>query len=238
MHFIIMQQKIEKEQFKFTSSFQYFFYLFNAFQFYFLLYNFAFTLILSGSLGVILIFSFFILFKKSYEFLVNNKNRHYLTHYKKFQFIFVSLLRLFFHQNNWLGKAFTLFVILNVPPNAYLITWIFLGDNLFTWKVLNFVVFTVQILCIFGFHLAISEFTNLISKFAKPLIKLIVYNQNKTGSLRYRLKVTNEIYFLHSQNRLGMTYGKIGLITINSFIKFTFYYVKFIFIFFKIHRYG
>uniref|UniRef100_A0A6P6Y1P5 Uncharacterized protein LOC113792538 n=1 Tax=Dermatophagoides pteronyssinus TaxID=6956 RepID=A0A6P6Y1P5_DERPT len=116
---------------------------------------------------------------------------------------------------------------------------IFVVCKTITWKVqyLAGSIIAEQFICIFGIHLF---FATANRQFQKPSFRFmsILAEQhqhfNRHIDLANRLKIIHYGQNFHSKNKYGFTYGKLELISMNEFVKYSLLYSQ-LFMFLYIH---
>ena len=123
--------------------------------------------------------------------------------------------------NQMFGPMLTIFILVNMPCNAFLMTrYIFKFDtfNIVT-QVVGLAILGQQFLCLILFHLLAVNFSNRAHRSTKHLFRLMTYEWNCIRLVPNRLKVNLTISRLHTTNRYGVTYGKLSLITFQTFTR-------------------
>lgn len=138
-------------------------------------------------------------------------NRYYREH--------TEILVLLIHANRIYGNAFLAYLLASMPFNVHLVlmlSWFDTEQN----RITHFYLWCIalnQFITIFGFHLLSTAFTKQIHRDSKRLFHIYVHGQ--LYSLHNRLKLANYISKFHIDKPYGITYGKYGLITFNTFFR-------------------
>ncbi|KAI2806751.1 hypothetical protein BLOT_008709 [Blomia tropicalis] len=100
-------------------------------------------------------------------------------------------------------------------------------------------VLTGQMILMFGIHLVMAMYGQRIHKPSNLMIHHMVYDKHMNGNdyQRARLRLALCIFAIHTNQKYGFTYGSFGLVTINTLVKFTMFYAKFIMIAFKMYKF-
>ncbi|KAH9406338.1 hypothetical protein TYRP_013950 [Tyrophagus putrescentiae] len=143
------------------------------------------------------------------------------------------------------GKVFTAFLVANLPSNLFLTTLAirskFEGrqnNHSSNFSAFFGVTFALcQAVTVFNFHLAIVQLPRAIHVRTKLLISCIAKRSFcLRKEIRGRVKIAAFIWAFHVTpgRRYGVTYASSGLITLNTFFKFSLLYVKFLLISYKL----
>lgn len=143
-----------------------------------------------------------------------------LVEFGRYRALYIKTLAFFFSLNRMYGRVFLANLLGLCPSNVIMTLWMILGlvdaeNNLF------FVFFIVyQYLFIFAIHLLLTFCSKHIHRPVKALIHMLVHTtKNGIGNIRSRIRLSNDIFALHTQNRYGFTYGNFGLISLAAFAK-------------------
>ncbi|KAI2807235.1 hypothetical protein BLOT_009198, partial [Blomia tropicalis] len=123
--------------------------------------------------------------------------------------------------NGAYSEHFIIFLITNCPVNACLIMWITISQLSVEGTFICTVIFIYQATVIFAVHIFLSFPSKLLHKPASIFNSFMVNKQGRTNidQFKTRWKLAIFIGTFHVQQRYGITYGPIGLITYSSFIK-------------------
>lgn len=132
-----------------------------------------------------------------------------------------------FSFNKLIDQTLILYILTNIPYNTTIIVEMIVHpDRNILFYVPQYVFLLQQLFVMIITHLFGTLFTRQLHSPIKHLMS--VHTRTMIRSRRKHLKIANYIHALHTKNRYGMTYGPIGLITIMSFTKFIFMYVRFL----------
>lgn len=129
--------------------------------------------------------------------------------------------KMLFLLNRIYGRMLAVFILVNMPCNAYLMTRFIFKFESFS-KIALIVGITVlleQFEVIGLIHLLVAKLSNRLHR---PPIRLFHFMANKRNHIRQtsnRIRVDLTIARLHTNNRYGVTYGRLSLITMQTFAK-------------------
>lgn len=136
----------------------------------------------------------------------NSKNGYIDFHITYFNRHYTHTLTAFLAGNEMYSQIFFAYILIFVPSSAAMINWIIhrviKDENRF------FIGFIVchELMFLFGVHLALASFSNIIHKPSGPLFHLIT-GKWRIAHFRNRLKLSHLIGTICSSNKLGFTYG-------------------------------
>ncbi len=142
------------------------------------------------------------------------------------------------------------------PINAYLVNLVFTRDLQVTTRIYLAMIISYGFLCNVCYHYIFARLVEKIHRPAKPLFRLFAEAAIKRSSSRYkppitsvsavlsvhgkamrRLQLAHFLAAFSTPNRYGLTYGKQGLVTFNSFVRCLAIYVKILMFSFKLLHY-
>lgn len=131
----------------------------------------------------------------------------------------------FFLQTNWVfGHLYLACFLAHCPVNIIMNIWLINGQVTNSFFI---VVFNVhELLFLMGIHLMLSRCTKHIYQL-RDWFHLATLKQ---PNLHTQIKINNDIGAMNSKNRLGMTYGPFGLISLSAFFRYLMLYSKFLMI--------
>ena len=135
------------------------------------------------------------------------------------------------HGNQFFGILLLSFIIIYIPINSYMIIRLVMAqfNPIQTFVFSNVIIF--QYLFIFGFHLVAASYTSRIHKCRKLLFHWSAKLGNENNgimSIGSKIRLLNYTIKFHCKRRYGILYGRYGLMTLMSFVKFILIYTQFI----------
>lgn len=133
----------------------------------------------------------------------------------------IQNFRMIFLGNHMYGRILAVFILVNTPCNAYiLIRVISQFDSLNNvTRIAGLTILAEQYTCIGLLHIFLAKSSLRVHRSPQPLFSLMVMERNRIRSISNRIRVDLTIARLHTNNRYGITYGKLSLITMQSFAK-------------------
>lgn len=150
-----------------------------------------------------------------------------------------SIRRSVFSQNLVFASMMATNLLVYTPANAYMLFSILFGRVEPITSLIFLVMMLAQVSYIFGIHILAVQYPTRIHASAVLLGRLYI-RLNVTGkmdSLLGQLKLSNAFQALLTKKRYGITYGKgRQLVTMATFAKFLYFYLKFLLYSFKINK--
>ena len=171
-----------------------------------------------NSIASTLIFIFYIQMKQLYRYIASIKNKISNRQFRIYRIKFVNAMILLQGINNACGPMFLAFLIAAIPLNATFINWFIRGQVKFVSKIFIgfFTVYQYNIFILI--HFCLTKCSRVIHAPSKILYQFMV-GKGKVKT-KTRIRLSNEIFLIHSNNRFGFKYSNsLGLITINTFAK-------------------
>ena len=152
-------------------------------------------------------------------FLSQKQNNFLWSNFAKYQEYIREVMEYFDEYNKLYGWLFLVFILVNYPVSAYLIIYLIYGKvSMLTSAYIGYYS-AIQLAGLFAIHYYLVRFSDQFHESGKILLNVMAKSQHKIGHTRARMMCTNAIGEIHTQNRVGITYGRIGLVTIQSFVK-------------------
>ena len=154
-----------------------------------------------------------------------HRNFKDLQTFYSFRKSFYSAMHLFFVINSYIGHVLAFLIAAFSPPIAFICVQIVLGRSQMSWVVIATYasVFFFEMLYAFLLHFQLAQIIPPITNPAKSLYKLSAsitkYHQNQKREFKVRFHISKMICAFHNKNRYGFTYGAVGLITMEAFVK-------------------
>ena len=172
--------------------------------------------------------------------LLNSLNRRVLTYRlkRKSRQHIIRLLSKFYHYhtnclrqtldiNQIFGTFLAWFIVCNTPINALMIMALFYGMVDFAQGYFVFIVIIAQMCGLFGLHWLAIVISKKVHRFSKGMINIYL-NFYRYKIRQYRsiaesiqlvpqLKMDSYIWKFHTFKRYGITYGKVRLVTFQTF---------------------
>ena len=119
--------------------------------------------------------------------------------------------------NEYLSQIFLVFLIVNMPINCYLNFLLMSSNNIMVIIILIFVI-TEQVIVILCIHLALAS---LNSQFDKNILHLTMQFIQHNSFIKFQLNLKMSLFiqaFL-TRKKYGLSYSKIGIISMMAFTK-------------------
>ena len=220
-HWIFLQLTLEYSDLLFHNSWKgwilYLVHWFNCLTTEISFYTFSETCYISTVLSITLLWYLKIRFTQNIDQLIENHGKWWSIR----SFIQNDLInfRMIFICNAMYGRILAIFIIIHMPCNAYLMTRIIFKFNLFNKTIFTaiIIIMFVQYLFMVVVHILAAKFSTRAHCTPKYLFHFMKNDTIRQTSNRIKINLT--IARLHTTNRYGVTYGKIALITMQSFAK-------------------
>ncbi|KAJ6221054.1 hypothetical protein RDWZM_006866 [Blomia tropicalis] len=133
----------------------------------------------------------------------------------------INNFRMIFLLNDMYGRMLAIFILVNIPCNAYVFIRLY-----FQFDMLNNVIRVIgvalaiqQYVCIALIHVLVAKFSSDAHGSCKKLFNLMATERNQIRHTSNRIRISLSIARLHTRRRYGFTYGKVSLISMQSFIR-------------------
>ena len=143
----------------------------------------------------------------------------FIRHYPQTYSLLYDVLVL---ANRMYSRWFTAFLIINCPFNCALITALVASHHTLYTTFLVAATAAQQFIAIFGVHLVIAMLNSRFHKTSKLFIRLYMRCQpqkKKKKKTISGIRIANFIHAFHTDRKYGITYYKMGLISMFAFAK-------------------
>ena len=210
-------------------------FIFHAFIFQFVIFGLLHTWFLSFIIGITFLEMGLI---RMTQILIVSRDQFRITsrNIVKIQQIIIESL-VFVGKNNWIfGRAILAFFTFMTPINILYVVYILFIELTFIQRLIIAFFIVGEGLGIFLIHFTMAKYSKQIHKPGKILLCKLARNQHSNLNIVSRIRFVNLIGLLHTQRQYGITYGPLGLITMNTFAKFMILYGKFVLITYKLYK--
>lgn len=192
-------------------------------------YSYSHQLSICFSTSFALIVMFYIKIKQSFMMLAQlscklTRTSPITKSYAFFRRSYFETLTFFLRINRVFGHLYLACFLAHCPINIIINIWLLNGQVANSFFVIIFNVH--ELLFLMGIHLMLSRCTKHIYQL-RDWFHLATLKQ---PTLYTHIKISNDIGAMNSKNRLGMTYGPFGLITLSAFFRYLMLYSKFLMI--------